>query len=95
MGIQLQIEPAVSSIVKRTLSVREVWSSMAPTARHRCDVSSELCSPGAKPQRWAPPLVTRFGVIPVPRVYNEDLIFAKPRRLAPPLVTRFGVIPRV
>ena len=28
------------------------------TARHRCDVSSELCSPGAKPG-WVPPLVTR------------------------------------
>ena len=33
------------------------------TTRHRCDVSSELCSPGAKPRRWAPQLVTRFGVI--------------------------------
>ena len=27
------------------------------TARHRCDVSSELCCPGAKLRRWAPPLV--------------------------------------
>ena len=27
-------------------------------ARHHCDVSSELCSPGAKPRSWAPPLVT-------------------------------------
>ena len=32
-------------------------------ARHRCSVYSELCSPGAKPRRWAPPLVTRLGVI--------------------------------
>ena len=47
--------------------------SVSPTARHRCDVPSELCSPGAKPRKWAPALVTRFGVIP--RVYNEDLIF--------------------
>ena len=23
-------------------------STVSPTARHRCDVSSELCSPGAK-----------------------------------------------
>ena len=38
--------------------------SASPTARHRCDVSSELCSPGAKPRRWASPLVTRFGVLP-------------------------------
>ena len=32
--------------------------------RHRCDVSSELCSPGAKLRRWVTPLVSRFGVIP-------------------------------
>ena len=38
--------------------------TMLLMARHRCDVSSELRSPGAKPRRWAPPLVTRFGVIP-------------------------------
>ena len=34
-----------------------------PTARYQCDVLLELCSPGAKPRRWAPQLVTRFGVI--------------------------------
>ena len=39
-------------------------SIVTPTSRHRCDVSSELYSPGAKPRRWAPPLVTRIGVIP-------------------------------
>ena len=39
-------------------------STMSPTARHRCDVPSELCSQGAKPRRWVPPLVTRFGEIP-------------------------------
>ena len=33
---------------------------MSPTARHRCDVYLELCSPGAKPRRWAPPLVYTF-----------------------------------
>ena len=38
--------------------------TMPPTARHRCDVPSERCSQGAKPRRWAPPLVTRFGEIP-------------------------------
>ena len=39
----------------------DIWS---PTTRHRCDVSSELFYSGAKPRRWIPPLVTRFGVIP-------------------------------
>ena len=37
--------------------------TVSPTARHRCDVSSELCSEGAKPRRWIPPVVTRFDVI--------------------------------
>ena len=27
--------------------------TVSPTARHRCVVFSELCSPGAKPRRWA------------------------------------------
>ena len=38
---------------------------MSPKARHRCDVSSELCCPaGAHPRRWVPALVTVtcFGV---------------------------------
>ena len=37
--------------------------TVSRTACHRCDVSSELCCPGAKPRRWAPQLVTRFSVI--------------------------------
>ena len=37
--------------------------TVSPTARHRCDVSSELCCPDAKQRRWTPPLVTRFGAI--------------------------------
>ena len=37
--------------------------TVSPTACYRCDVCSELCSPGAAPRRWAPPLVTRLGVI--------------------------------
>ena len=62
----------VSSVVKRTLSVLQVWGLVAGPvksdivslmARHRCDFSSELHCPGAKPWRRAPPLVTRFGVI--------------------------------
>ena len=43
------------------------------TARHRCDVSAELCCPGAKPRRWVPPIVARIGEIP--RVYNKDSFF--------------------
>ena len=38
--------------------------AVSPTACHRGDVSSELCSPGDKLRRWAPPLVKSFGVIP-------------------------------
>ena len=37
---------------------------MSPTDRHLSNVSLELCSPGTKPRRWAPPLVARFGLIP-------------------------------
>ena len=36
--------------------------TVSSTARHLCDVSSELCCPGAKSQRY--PLVTRLGVMP-------------------------------
>ena len=39
--------------------------SVLATTRHRCNVSSELCCSGAQPPRWAPPLVTRFEVIPL------------------------------
>ena len=55
-----------------SLSVREVWGSIpgpvksntvSPTARHRVDVSSELCYPSAETRRWAPPIVPLFGVI--------------------------------
>ena len=38
--------------------------SVTPTASHRCNVSSELRCPDAKPWRWATPLITRFVVIP-------------------------------
>ena len=42
-----------------TISPRDLGSipgpvisdTVSPTARHRCDVSSELCCPGAKPRR--------------------------------------------
>ena len=56
------------------LLATDVWGSIpgpvksdavSPTARHRWDASSsELCCPGAKPQKWALSLVTHFGVIP-------------------------------
>ena len=47
-------------------SITELVTSdtVSPEVRHRCDVSSELCCPGAKQRKLAPPLVTRFGVIP-------------------------------
>ena len=63
----------VSSVTKTSLSVREVRGSIlspvksdpvSPTACHRRNVSSELCWPDDEPRRCAPPLVTRFGVIP-------------------------------
>ena len=58
--IHCHISPAikpVSLVAKGTLSAREVWDSIrhqidtvSSTARHRCDVSSEQCCPGAKPR---------------------------------------------
>ena len=36
--------------------------TISPTARHRCDVSSELRCPGAKQRKRTRPPVTRFGV---------------------------------
>ena len=62
----------VSSVAETLLSVQKVCCSnpgsvksdtVSPTARHRCDVSSELCCIGAMPRTRVPPLVTRFGVI--------------------------------
>ena len=68
-----QINRPLSSVVKTSLPVRDVRGSIrgsvksnteSPKALHRCDVSSDLCCPGAKLQRWAEgSLVTRFGVI--------------------------------
>ena len=63
---------AVSSVVKTLLWCDQSGFNpgsfksdpVSPTARHRYDVSSELCWPGTKPRRWAALLVTRFGVIP-------------------------------
>ena len=76
-------EFSVSSVIKHsTISAGDLeidsrvgqMDTVSPAARHRCGVSSELCRLGAKPWRWIPPVVTRFGVIP--RIlYNEDLVF--------------------
>ena len=55
--------PGIEPQTSRTDSVRLATELTTPTTRHRCGVSSELCSPGARPRRWAPQLVTRFGVI--------------------------------
>ena len=63
----------LAQLLRTLLSVHEVWGSfpgadksdtVLPTAWHRCGVSSKLRCPGAKPRRWASPLVTRFSVIP-------------------------------
>ena len=65
----VRLTPLLSTL----LLVQEVCGSIpgpissdtvSPTAHHHCDVSSELCCLGFRPQRWTPPLVTRFGVIP-------------------------------
>ena len=37
--------------------------TMSLTARHRCNVSLELCCPGAKPRRRAPPLVIAYALV--------------------------------
>ena len=34
-------------------------TKVLPMTHPRCNVSSELCCPGTKPRRWAPPLVSR------------------------------------
>ena len=56
-----------SSVVKRTLSVSEVYglipglvksNTVSQTARHCFNVCVELCCPGAKQRRWAPPRYT-------------------------------------
>ena len=39
--------------------------TVSPTARHRCNVSSELCCAGAQTRRRARALGTRVGVIPL------------------------------
>ena len=47
---------------------------MSPTARHRCNVSLELCSPGAKPRRGPRHSLHASAYS---SEYNEDLIFLK------------------
>ena len=58
----------VFSVIKRTKHALDAGnlefepragqiSTVSPMARHRCDVSSGLCSLGAMPRNWAPPLV--------------------------------------
>ena len=68
-------------LLNASLSVREVWDSItrpvkshavSPLTRHRCDVSSALCCPGAKTRKWVPPLVIRFVVI-MPVAYSMKI----------------------
>ena len=63
--------------VTTMLLVGEVWGSNPKSVKstrccHRGDVSSELCCPSARPQRWAPPLATCFGVMP--RAYDDWIL---------------------
>ena len=46
--------------------------AVSPTARHRCDVSSELCSPGATGRGDGPRHSSHASA--KYREYNEDLI---------------------
>ena len=63
----------VGVVVTTSLSMALVSSSIPElvqlgtvllTTRHRCDVSSILYCPDAKPRKRTPPLVTRFDVNP-------------------------------
>ena len=58
------IDRLVSSVFKKLGGLGSNPGSLKsapvlPTVCHCCDVSSELCGPGAEPRRWVPPLVTR------------------------------------
>ena len=62
-----------AQLLNTSLSVREVLGSIPgpiksntawTMACNSSDVSLELCCSGAKPQRWTPPLDTRFDVMP-------------------------------
>ena len=79
--ITIRENQPVSSVFETLLLVREVlgsniglvkWDTVSPTGRWRCDVSSELCCPLAKPRRRDSPPVTLSSY----REYNEDLILA-------------------
>ena len=67
------LQPACSLVNDKVASdskqVRQIYT-VSPAARHRCDDPSELCSPGAKTQRRAPQLLTRFGIIPRVGLYS-------------------------
>ena len=66
----------ITQLLKMSLSMWKVGGSIPrpvksdidtvqPAARHRCDVSSELCCPGARSRGRAPPLVATL------RYYSE------------------------
>ena len=63
---------------------------VSPTTRHRCDVSSELCVPDAKPRIWIPALVTRFrnffylGTVTVLQTALDLCFIISPSPEAPP-----------
>ena len=57
ISVSNDINRPVSSVVKTSLSLREIWGSIpGPVksdimARHRCNVSSELCCPGLSAEK--------------------------------------------
>ena len=81
-GEQVSFDNQLAQLLGTSLSVRQVWGSISEpvkirqcvaTPHHRCGTSSELCCPGAKPQRRTPSLVTYLGVIT--RVYTRFEFF--------------------
>ena len=56
--------PLSASDILSLIPAPVTLETVSPSARHFCDVSSDLCYPGAKPRRCSQSLVTRLGVIP-------------------------------
>ena len=65
------------------------WEGQIGQRHHRCDVSSELCCPGADSRRWISLLVARSACY---REYNEDLISIHQLRWYSDIVHGFGAV---
>ena len=73
----------LAQLLKTFLSVREVWGlipgpvkldTVSPTACLRCDVSLDLCCPGAEPRGWSRHSLHASANY---REYNEDILCSK------------------